>query len=113
MKCKHTGEGTNAEIKRAIPQENVIYSLSDLFKVFGDSTRVKILSCLQVKNLCVYQIAEALDMSMSAVSHQLRVLRTAKLVKGKKDGKEVVYSLDDDHISMILECGLAHVNEKR
>lgn len=113
MRCKHAAENIREEIIGAMPGENVIYSLADLFKVFGDSTRVRILTCLQAHSLCVYQIAEILGMSMSAVSHQLRVLRNAKLVKGVKDGKEVVYSLDDDHINKIMECGLAHVNEGR
>lgn len=109
--CKHKETGLADSIRKKLPTEEKIYSLADLFKVFGDSTRVKILSCLLSGDLCVYKIAETLNMSMSAVSHQLRVLRNAKLVKGRKDGKEVVYSLDDDHIGIILECGLAHVNE--
>lgn len=110
MYCKHGKEEIEKLIK-AMPTEKAMYGLADLFKVFGDSTRVRILTCLQNHSLCVHQIAEILNMSMSAVSHQLRVLRNAKLVKGVKDGKEVVYSLDDDHISKIMECGLAHVNE--
>lgn len=101
------------EIKAALPSEETIAGLAELFKMFGDGTRAKILSCLQVKPLCVYEIAEVLDMSMSAVSHQLRVLRSGKLVKGKKEGKEVVYSLDDDHITKMLEYGISHVNEDR
>ena len=79
--------------------------------MFGDPTRAKILKCLQIKDLYVGEISEILDMSISAVSHQLRVLRSAKLVKGTKEGKEVKYSLDDDHVTKILEYGLTHVNE--
>ena len=74
------------EIRAALPDEETIAGLAELFKMFGDGTRAKILSCLQIKPLCVYEIAEVLDMSMSAVSHQLRVLRSGKLVKGKKEG---------------------------
>ncbi len=94
-----------------IPDEETVFSLAELFKVLGDPTRVKILSCLQVKEMCVGDIAAALNMTTSAVSHQLRVLRGIKLVKGRKDGKEVNYSLDDDHVVQIMECGLSHVNE--
>ena len=91
--------------------ENKLYELANMFKMFGDPTRAKILSCLQVRDMYVCEIAEALGMTVSAVSHQLRVLRGAKLVKGTKEGKEVKYSLDDDHVTKIMECGLAHVNE--
>ena len=79
--------------------------------MFGDPTRAKILECLEIRDLYVGEIADILDMSLSAVSHQLRVLRSAKLVKGTKEGKEVKYSLDDDHVTKILEYGLTHVNE--
>ncbi len=98
-------------IRKALPQDEEITDLADLFKMFGDSTRVKILSCLQLRTMYVGEIAEALNMTVSAVSHQLRVLRGAKLVKGVKEGKEVRYSLDDDHVTKILEYGLTHVNE--
>lgn len=98
-------------IRDMLPDDEVIYNLADLFKMFGDPTRAKILKCLQIKDLCVGEIAEVLEMSISAVSHQLRVLRSAKLVKGTKEGKEVKYSLDDDHVTKILEYGLTHVNE--
>ncbi len=94
-----------------LPSDEQIYSLAELFKMFGDPTRAKILECLQIRSLNVGEIAEVLDMSVSAVSHQLRVLRSGKLVRGVKDGKEVKYSLDDDHVTKILEYGLTHVNE--
>lgn len=99
-------------IRDSLPSGDVIYSLAELFKMFGDPTRAKILECLQIRDLYVGEIADILEMSISAVSHQLRVLRSAKLVKGTKEGKEVKYSLDDDHVTKILECGLAHVNEE-
>lgn len=105
-------ENSVQTIRNMLPKEDVIYDLADLFKMFGDSTRAKILQCLQISDLYVGEIAEILGMSISAVSHQLRVLRSAKLVKGTKEGKEVKYSLDDDHVTKILEYGLAHVNER-
>ena len=101
-----------ADIKKLMPSEKEIYGLSELYKVFGDATRTKILSCLALGEFNVGQIAEILEMSVSAVSHQLRVLRSARLVKGLKEGKEVKYSLDDDHVAEILECGLSHIREK-
>lgn len=101
------------EVRRKLPSDDVLYDLADLFKMFGDSTRAKILSCLQHQDLCVGEIAEVLGMTVSAVSHQLRVLRGAKLVKGIKEGKEVKYSLDDDHVIKIMEYGLTHVNEDK
>ena len=101
------------EVRRKLPSDDVLYDLADLFKMFGDSTRAKILSCLQHEELCVGEIAEVLGMTVSAVSHQLRVLRGAKLVKGTKEGKEVKYSLDDDHVIKIMEYGLTHVNEDK
>lgn len=95
-----------------MPTEDVVLSLAELFKALGDPTRVKILSCLQMSNMCVGEIADKLGMSTSAISHQLRVLKAIKLVKGTKEGKEVRYSLDDDHVTLIMQCGLTHVNEK-
>lgn len=105
-------EDTKQAIRDMLPADDVIYSLADLFKMFGDPTRAKILKCLQIRDLYVGEIAEILEMSLSAVSHQLRVLRSAKLVKATKEGKEVKYSLDDDHVTKILEYGLTHVNEQ-
>lgn len=99
-------------IRNMLPEDDVIYSLAELFKMFGDPTRAKILQCLQIRDLYVGELADILEMSISAVSHQLRVLRSAKLVKGTKEGKEVKYSLDDDHVTKILKYGLMHVNEK-
>ena len=100
-------------VKSKITDEETLYDLAEIFKVFGDTTRMKILSCLEVKDLYVGEIAEILGMSLSAVSHQLRVLRHAKLVKGVKEGKEVKYSLDDNHVALILECGLSHIREDK
>ncbi len=99
------------EIKKGLPTDEVLCDLAELYKMFGDSTRTKILSCLQIRACYVNELADVLGMSVSAVSHQLRILRGAKLVRGNKQGKEVLYSLDDDHVTRILECGLMHVNE--
>ncbi len=101
------------EVRALLPDDDTIYDLAVLFKMFGDPTRAKILSCLQIRDLYVGELADILGMSDSAVSHQLRVLRTAKLVKGTKEGKEVRYSLDDDHVTKIMEYGLTHVNEDK
>ena len=99
-------------VREHLPEDKQVEALSDLFKVFGDATRARIMSCLEVRDLCVCDIAEILNMTVSAVSHQLRVLRTAKLVKATKMGKEVMYSLDDDHVAKIFVCGLSHINEE-
>lgn len=101
------------QIRDMLPSDETMYALAELFKVFGDPTRTRILKCLQVQDLCVGEIASVLEMNISAISHQLRVLRAAKLVKGKKEGKEVKYSLDDEHVAMILEFGITHVTEEK
>ena len=101
------------ELKKELPNEDSLYDLAELFKVFGDSTRIRILSCLKVSELCVNDISEALNMTLSAVSHQLRILKNAKLIKARKQGKEVYYSFDDDHISTIFKYGLEHICEDK
>ncbi len=100
------------KIKEKMPEEEVLADLADLFRVFGDTTRVKIIFVLFSNEMCVCDIAELLGMTQSAISHQLRVLKNARLVKFRKEGKTVFYSLDDEHISGILECGLEHINEE-
>ncbi len=100
------------EVKKQMVDDDLVCDLAELFKVFGDSTRAKILNCLEVSALCVCDICECLNMTKSAISHQLRILRGAKLVKAKKQGKEVIYSLDDEHVSKIFECGISHLMEK-
>ena len=94
-----------------MPDDEVLYELADLFRVFGDSTRVKILYALHDNELCVQDIANAVQLSQSAVSHQLRVLKTSKLVKFRRDGKTVFYSLADDHIQTIMNQGMEHILE--
>lgn len=105
-------ESALIEISKKIPSDTQIYNLAELYKVFGDSTRTKILCCLEITELCVCDISKCLNMTKSAVSHQLRILRQAHLVKAKKRGKEVFYSLDDNHVSLIINCGLSHILEK-
>ena len=99
------------QLRNEMPQEEVLYDIAELFKVFGDSTRVRILYALSERELCVCDIAALLNMTSSAISHQLRVLKQAKLVKYRKEGKIVYYSLDDEHVKQIYEKGREHVEE--
>lgn len=91
------------------PDIETMYDLAELFKVFGDSTRIRIIAALLEREMCVYHLSEALEMGQSAISHQLRVLRTAGLVKAQRRGKEMVYALDDEHVRTIFDQGLEHV----
>ncbi|MBM4235169.1 MAG: winged helix-turn-helix transcriptional regulator [Firmicutes bacterium] len=94
-----------------MPAEEKLYDLAELFKVFGDSTRIKIIWALFESEMCVCDIAALLNMSQSAISHQLRVLKQARLVKPRRDGKNMYYSLDDEHIEAIFYQGIKHINE--
>ena len=94
-----------------MPTEDQMYDLSELFKVFGDSTRIRILYVLFERDVCVADIAEALNMTQSAISHQLRILKQAKLVSARRDGKSVIYSLADDHVRTIIAQGQEHICE--
>ena len=94
-----------------MPTDEALFDVSDLFKMFADSTRIKIISALVNEEMCVCDIAALLNMNQSAISHQLRSLRQTKLVKYRREGKVVYYSLDDDHVRDILNTGLAHVGE--
>ena len=91
--------------------EDKIIDIIELFKIFGDSTRIKIINILIDQELCVGDIADKINASQSAVSHQLRILKTNKLVKYRKEGNTIYYSLDDDHVKKIFELGCEHVNE--
>ena len=93
-------------------EEDILIDLSELFKVFGDSTRIKIMYLLREMPLSVGELAEKLSMTDSAVSHQLKILKNSSLVRGKREGKSVIYSLADDHVLLILNQGLEHVTEK-
>lgn len=99
------------KVKEYMPEEEELYDLAEVFKIFGDSTRIRILSALFANEMCVCDIAFLLNMSQSAISHQLRILKHARLVKNRRDGKVVFYSLDDDHVKHIFDQGLAHVRE--
>lgn len=109
--CVHTDEVSRA--KQNMPELDTLFSLAELFKMFGDTTRVRIMCALFENELCVCDIADILGMGQSAVSHQLRLLRTAKLVKVRREGKSSFYSLDDEHIKKIYELGLEHILEER
>lgn len=111
QKYMFLSEEDSKVIDQQIPPEEIVYDIADLFKVFSDMTRVKILYALSSGELCVYDISVVLEMSQSAISHQLRVLKQAKLVKYRREGKIVFYSLADSHIHTILNQGLEHVQE--
>jgi DNA-binding transcriptional ArsR family regulator len=102
---------TVATVKEQMFPSDLLMDLSEIFKILGDHTRVRILHALTHSELCVCEIASLLDMSSSAVSHQLRVLRSAKIVKFRREGKNAVYSLDDRHVFSLMNEGLAHVRE--
>ena len=99
------------EVKHKMPKEEILFDIAELFKVFGDSTRMKIICCLFQSQMCVCDIAQIINSTQSAVSHQLRVLKQAKLVKYKKEGKEVYYSLSDKHVEIIFNMALEHIME--
>lgn len=100
------------KVKKTMPEEEKLYDLAELFKVFGDTTRIKILHALFESDMCVCDIAVLLEMKQSAISHQLRVLKQAGLVKFRREGKVVYYSLDDEHVENIFEQGFIHINHK-
>lgn len=109
--CNVIHEDIVTRARNNMPSEETLYDLAELFKVFGDTTRVKILCALFQSEMCVCDIASLLSMTQSAISHQLRVLKQARLVKYRKDGKIVYYSLDDDHIKHIFDQGFNHIME--
>ena len=100
-------------VKSEMPSEERLEDLTNLFKVLGDMTRARILYTIENDELCVNDMCECVNMNKSAVSHQLKILRDAHLVKSRKVGKEVFYSLDDEHVSLIFKCALEHVDEKQ
>ena len=109
--CNVIHEDLINQVKDKIPSSEMLYSLADFYKVFGDPTRIKILTALTEAELCVCDIAFLLNMTQSAISHQLRVLKQARLVKNRKDGKVVYYSLDDEHVKQIITLGKVHLSE--
>ena len=98
-------------VKDQLPAEETLYDLAELFKVFGDTTRIKIICALFESEMCVCDLSCLLNMTQSAISHQLRVLKSARLVKFRREGKVVYYSLDDEHIKHIYDAGLNHISE--
>ena len=105
------GQSKAQEVKEQMPDENILYDLAELFKVFGDSTRIRILFALFESEMSVSDIAESLQMTQSAISHQLRILKQSKLVGARREGKQIIYSLADDHVRTIINQGWDHVTE--
>ena len=111
--CNVIHEDIIYSVRENMPMEEDLYDLAETFKVFGDTTRIKILYALFASEMCVCDIAALLNMTQSAISHQLRVLKQARLVRYRKEGKIVYYSLDDEHIKQIFDQGLIHIKEKK
>ena len=111
--CENTviHKETVKDVKQKMPEDGLIYDLAELFKVFADSTRMKIIFALMENELCVCDMANIVQTTQSAISHQLRILKQSKLVKFRKEGKVVYYSLDDEHISQIVKKGREHIEE--
>lgn len=107
----HVHEEIVAQVNRAMPKEETLFDLAELFKIFGDSTRIRILYVLFESEMCVCDIAQLLGMTQSAISHQLQVLKKSKLVKYRREGKTVFYSLADQHVRTILDQGTEHITE--
>lgn len=113
IKCSHCLYNTEIvdRLKNELPSDEMLTEISDVFKVFGDSTRIRILWVLFDAEVCVFEIAEKLGMTQSAISHQLRVLKHARLVKARREGKNTFYSLDDEHVKRIIEQVMIHISE--
>lgn len=107
--CVH--EDVAAQVQSVLPEEESMQRLADLFKVFGDGTRIRILYVLFSTELCVGDLAKLLGMTQSAVSHQLRILKQARLIKSRRDGKIIFYALADDHVRTLLRQGTEHISE--
>jgi len=112
-RCDVTEEHVNiiSRVRAEMPADETLYDLAELFKIFGDSTRIRILYALFEAEMCVCDIAELLNMTQSAISHQLRLLKQSKLVKNRRDGKTVYYSLADDHVRTVINQGMDHILE--
>ncbi len=112
-KCEymHVHEDVVKKVNNEMPDEEVLYDLAEFYKVFADSTRIKILYVLLKSEMCVCDISQILGVSQSAVSHQLRMLKQMQLVKYKREGKSIIYSLSDQHIEQILSQGIEHISE--
>ena len=109
----HSNQNQNTSVQAcdSLPNEDLLFDLAELFKIFGDSSRIKILFALLDKELAVGDLAEELSMTQSAVSHQLRILKTNGLVRYRREGKSLIYALSDEHVTKILNIGLEHIQE--
>jgi DNA-binding transcriptional ArsR family regulator len=107
----HAHEDIVQRVQKSIPSEDTLYDLAELFRIFGDSTRIRILYVLFESEMCVCDIAQLLGMTQSAISHQLRALKNARLIKSRRDGKTVFYSLADSHVRTIIDQGRDHISE--
>lgn len=107
----HTDSEVAARVRQQMPKEEVLCDLADLYKIFGDSTRIRILYVLFESEMCVRDVAQLLNMTVSAISHQLRALKNAKLVKSRRNGKTIFYALADDHVRTIIDQGMEHILE--
>ena len=107
----HAHPETIKAVQESMPAEEELYDLSELFKIFADSTRIRILYVLLEHEMCVCDLAQLLNMTQSAISHQLRILKQMHLIKFRREGKNILYSLADDHVKTILQMGLEHVLE--
>ena len=108
----HVHEEIVNQVNENMPDEEILYDLAELFKVFGDSTRIRILFVLFEAEVCVCDLAEALHMTQSAISHQLKILKQSKLVKSRREGKSIFYSLADGHVRTIIDQGMEHIEEE-
>ncbi len=108
----HVHEGKVAQVRALLPKEEPLTRLAELFKVFGDGTRIRILYALFEAEVCVCDLAKILGMTQSAVSHQLRILKQARLIKSRREGKTVFYALADDHVATLLSQGMEHIGEE-
>ena len=106
-------EDVLARVKEKMPDEDPVYEVAELFKVFGDSTRTRIICALNIEEMCVCDLSALLNMTQSAISHQLRLLKVSRIVKSRKQGRVVYYSLDDAHIGQIFAMAFAHVMEEQ
>lgn len=111
--CNVIHEDVVERVRQQMPEETPVYEVSELFKVFGDSTRSRMICALRLEEMCVCDLAALLNMTQSAISHQLRILRSSRLVKSRKQGRVVYYSLDDDHIGEIFSLAFTHIMEER
>lgn len=111
-KNMHNHDAVLKKVKTELPTDELLCDLSDLFKIFGDTTRIKILYSLFEEEMCVCAIAELLKMTQSAISHQLKILKDANLIKNRREGKTIFYSLADEHVKTIIAAGFEHLIEK-